>query len=209
MNNRKHDRQEEDPTGLTPATIPGLLYIPEYIDRAHHDHLVEVIDAEPWFADLKRRTQHYGWKYDYKKHRIDRSLYLGSLPPWAAEIAEKLYHDRLVPQLPDQCIANEYEPGQGITPHVDCEPCFKDGIVSLSLGSTCIMEFSPTKGRGPKLAILLEPRSIIVLTGPARYDWRHAIPARKADPYDGHLLPRSRRISLTFRTVLLNETGKP
>lgn len=38
-------------------------------------------------------------------------------------------------------IINEYEPGQGISPHIDNINLFKDIIVSLSLSSDCIMIF--------------------------------------------------------------------
>jgi alkylated DNA repair dioxygenase AlkB len=51
--------------------------------------------------------------------------------------------------------------------------------------------------------LYLEPRSLITLSGLARYQWTHAIPARKSDVVDGFKIERGRRISLTFRTVIL------
>jgi alkylated DNA repair dioxygenase AlkB len=41
----------------------------------------------------------------------------------------------------NQLIINEYEPGQGINPHVDNTTLFTDTVVSLSLGSEAIMNF--------------------------------------------------------------------
>ena len=38
-------------------------------------------------------------------------------------------------------IVNEYEPGQGINPHIDNTNLFRDTIVSVSLGSPTIMIF--------------------------------------------------------------------
>lgn len=55
---------------------------------------------------------------------------------------------------------------------------------------------------GEKQSHLLEPRSLLVLSGDARYHWQHAIPARKSDKWHGQAIPRNRRISLTFRTVI-------
>lgn len=52
-------------------------------------------------------------------------------------------------------------------------------------------------------SILLEPRSLILLSGEARYDWQHDIVARKADLYEVAKIQRQRRVSLTFRKVLL------
>ncbi|MFP4098390.1 MAG: alpha-ketoglutarate-dependent dioxygenase AlkB [Alphaproteobacteria bacterium] len=54
-----------------------------------------------------------------------------------------------------------------------------------------------------KREIYLEPRSLIVISGEARFRWAHAIPARKSDIVDDFKIERNRRISLTFRTVIL------
>lgn len=81
------------------------------------------------------------------------------------------------------------------------EPCFGDTIASLSLGSACVMDF--TNVTGEKQSHLLEPRSLLILSGDARYHWQHAIPARKSDKWNGQSIPRARRISLTFRTIVI------
>ncbi|GAA0283501.1 hypothetical protein GCM10009527_094560 [Actinomadura nitritigenes] len=39
------------------------------------------------------------------------------------------------------------------------------------------------------------------LQAPARFTWRHAIPARKTDPGPAGRVPRGRRVSVTLRTV--------
>jgi alkylated DNA repair dioxygenase AlkB len=44
---------------------------------------------------------------------------------------------------------------------------------------------------------------LLILSGEARYDWTHEIPARKSDVINGARQPRTRRVSLTFRTVTL------
>ena len=105
--------------------------------------------------------------------------------------------------MPDQLIVNEYQPGQGISPHIDCVPCFEETIFSLSLGSGCTMDFTHTK-TSEKTALFLEPRSLLILRGEARYNWKHAIAPRTTDLYRDHLLPRGRRISPTFRNIRLN-----
>jgi alkylated DNA repair dioxygenase AlkB len=183
--------------------VPGLTYLPDYIDPATHDRLVEAIDAQPWLTRLKRRVQHYGWIYDYKARAVDPAQYLGPLPDWAAGLATRL-REGFFPDGPDQLIVNEYEPGQGISAHVDQPQSFGPTVASLSLGSTCVMELThaPT---GQMIPLLLEPRSLLVLQGEARYDWRHAIPARKSDTFAGQTFPRARRLSLTFRRVLVRQ----
>jgi len=85
--------------------------------------IVTSIDAMPWSAELRRRVQHYGYKYDYKTRSIDESMRTKLLPPWAVSLGNRLVKRGLFPQVPDQVIVNEYLPGQGITP-----PC---GLCSL------------------------------------------------------------------------------
>jgi len=49
--------------------------------------------------------------------------------------------------------------------------------------------------------LVLPRRSLLIMTGEARYRWRHAILHRKTDKIDGELVKRQRRVSLTFRRV--------
>lgn len=182
--------------------IPGLAYIPDFISTQEQDFLLAQIDQQAWLTNLKRRVQHYGYKYDYKARTVGNDAHLGPLPDWLSSISKKMHDDGIFPSAPDQVIVNEYLPGQGISAHIDCIPCFDGTIASLSLGSMCIMEFSNPKTGGKK-SIVLEERSLIVLSGPARYEWQHAIPARKSDIIDGIKTERARRVSLTFRNVIL------
>ena len=186
--------------------ISGLAYIPDFIYVQEQDSLLAQIDQYPWLADLKRRVQHYGYKYDYKVRAVGNDAYLGPLPDWLLLLSKKLHDGRIFSSVPDQAIVNEYLPGQGISAHIDCVPCFADTIASLSLGSPCIMEFSNPK-TGEKKPFVLENRSLIVLSGPARYEWQHAIPARKSDIIGGVKTERARRVSLTFRNVILNQAA--
>ena len=183
--------------------IAGLDYKKDYINEIEHDQLLKQIDRQPWLNDLKRRVQHYGYKYDYKARRVVRDMRIGKLPEWLEELAEKLCEDRHMPEVADQVIVNEYEPRQGISNHIDCEPCFDDTIVSLSLGSGCFMDFT-NKDKTKKIPVWLEPRSIVVLKNEARYEWLHGIAPRKSDTWDGHKVDRERRVSLTFRKVIID-----
>lgn len=201
---------------MLPATLPqmslfedvekpevaGLQYVPGYIDAAAEAMLMQVIDAQPWLSDLKRRVQHYGYKYDYKARGITQNFRLGPLPEWLSGLCDRLHAERIFAARPDQVIINEYLPGQGITPHIDCVPCFGNTIASLSVGNPCVMEFTRSE-TGEKSSQLLKPRSLVVLKDDARYKWQHAIPQRKSDHWNGQKLVRGRRISLTFRTVIL------
>ena len=186
----------------TISKIPGLQYFTDFISKDEHRVLWQAINKETWLTDIKRRVQHYGWKYDYKARSIDYSMYLGELPFWVQPIAERLYQLNYLSKLPDQLIINEYQPGQGITNHVDCEPCFGEIIISVSLGSACIMDLINLKSK-EKIELMLEPRSLVIISGEARHNWTHGIAARKTDIYNGIKTERGMRISLTFRNVII------
>lgn len=185
--------------------IEGLSYIPKFIDAATEEALINSIDTQPWLLDLKRRVQHYGYRYDYKARNITPDLKLGDIPSWLQSYCRKLNKDNLFETIPDQVIVNEYQPGQGISAHIDCIPCFGPIIASLSLGSACVMDFSQSK-TGKKTSLLLEPGSLLVLSTDARYLWQHSIAARKTDRYNDQIIQRRRRVSLTF--IAAEKTGR-
>jgi len=57
----------------------GLTYRENYISEDEAGRLVQEIDAAPWRTDLKRRVQHYGYRYDYKARQAGREDYNGTL----------------------------------------------------------------------------------------------------------------------------------
>lgn len=112
-----------------------------------------------------------------------------------------VYADLFATTLPRQAIFNLYLAGQGITPHVDLLR-FADGIIGVSLGSAAVMEFTRN---GHYHSILLKPGDLYVLSGEARYEWQHGIPAREVDNFDmaGQLVAvrRKLRMSITLRRM--------
>ncbi len=194
--------------------IPGLEYKLDYITKAEEADFLNWIDSQSWITDLERRVQHYGWRYDYKARKVRSDMQLGDLPAPLAKIAKKLHKDGLIADIPDQVIVNEYEPGQGIARHVDCEPCFGDTIITMSLGSGCVMEFIKAEKTGDRLdvkkpakefkpiPVWLEPCSVVSMKGDSRWWWFHSIPARKSDKWKDEVYKRSHRVSLTFRKVV-------
>jgi alkylated DNA repair dioxygenase AlkB len=180
--------------------IPGLTYLPAFISEEVEYALLQSIDRQLWLNDLKRRVQHYGYKYDYKARSVSQDMALGPFPNWLDKFVCNYFPCDEFRENPDQVIVNEYKPGQGISAHIDCVPCFAGTIASLSLGASATMVFQ--RAGNSRQEIYLKPRSLIVLSGPARYDWTHAIPARKSDLVDKRRVPRDRRVSLTFRRVI-------
>ena len=184
--------------------IPGLKYIPGYIDEHEQNRLLRAIDQQAWSlesVESKRRIQQHGYRYEYNNGILVACNYLGSLPDWAFHLANQLYADGFTTRTIDQVTVNEYEPGQGLTSHVDCITCFGNTIITLSLGSSYVMELTHCQTT-QKREILLLPGSLLVLRGEARYAWEHSVAPRYKDTYKGWEFLRTRRVSITFREAL-------
>lgn len=183
-----------------PSLPSGGRIVRGFLPIEEAERLLAAADTNHWRNDLKRRVQHYGWRYDYRARRVTADMRLGPLPDWLAAVVDSVGALPEFGRRPDQVIVNEYLPGQGISGHVDCEPCFGPVIASLSLSGHAEMVLRRSR-TGERRSLMLEPFTLLILAGEARYDWTHEIPARKSDLVDGQRQPRGRRVSLTFRTV--------
>ena len=182
----------------------GLAYLPQLLTPEQQNAAVSQVDAAPdqWRSDLSRRTQHYGWRYDYRAKAITPDMYLGILPDWLQRIAQAVYDHAVDPEtgaqlfdrVPEQVIVNEYVGGQGIAEHTD-HPGFGPAIATVSLISQWPMLLAP-RYRQPTFPVELETGSCLTITGPSRNVWTHQIQRNRSRPRN------QRRLSLTFRTVL-------
>jgi len=177
--------------------IPGLWYEQDLITEQEEQELLAACNSSPWSNTLKRKVQHYGYIYNYTSRKIDLKDKIGELPKWCDVVLKKLA-ERGMTEF-DQLIVNQYLPGEGIASHTDAPSMFKDGIVSISLGSDIIMNFAGPSGEN--IEQHLKRRSAVILHGDARYKWKHEIKARKTDTINGIRTNRGTRISLTFRRV--------
>ena len=124
---------------------------------------------------------------------------LGDIPEWLSWLCNRLSDESIFKETPNQVIINEYMPGQGIAPHVDYLSNYGNTVASLSLGSPVVMDFISEEKK--KISHLLEPRSLFVLSGSARFNWKHGIAPRKMDHFLGTVITRGRRLSCTFRNT--------
>ena len=187
----------------------GVVYEP-LLPHEECQNLLADINKRSWMNDLKRRVQHYGWKYDYTSRSLSEDMRIGALPDFLSNVAMTLRERGWFDLAPDQVIVNEYRPGQGIAPHVDRD-CFGPTVATLSLGDAWPMEFAPANRDRARAAqanrarerieLVLEVGSILVLRGAARSSWTHGIAPRHADGRGGSRRPRGTRVSVTFRTV--------
>jgi len=171
--------------------IPGLAYFADCISEDDERTLVRDIDQLAWDTSWRRRRQMYGGAYG-------GGADAPPIPDWGTKIAERIFADGITHEPFNSMLVNEYLPGQGIALHRDYEP-FGRTVASLSLLSPCVMDFRH-KATQRKERLLLEPRSLLVLSDVARYEWEHGIAPRKKDHWHGFHWKRGRRLSVTFRT---------
>jgi alkylated DNA repair dioxygenase AlkB len=194
------------PTILGDPNLPGFIYVRNAIAKETADMITRILDSEvegksQWRGVTVKRDSrqviHYGYEYKY-----DRSG-LGPASPIPAELAELMRDLQCKYNIPptafNQLIVNKYSPGEGISPHVDHVKYFGPMIVCLTLGSGCEVEF--TRDGHMSIHKYVEPLSMYIMALDARFEWKHAIVARKSDVVDGHEVARGTRISLTWRTV--------
>ncbi|EIM88002.1 uncharacterized protein STEHIDRAFT_25240, partial [Stereum hirsutum FP-91666 SS1] len=130
-------------------------------------------------------------------------------PSLPSDIHKLLFPPSSEPSRARQAIINLYRPGEGITPHVDLLGRFGDGIIGVSLGSGC-------DGERKRWGLYLPVRSVLVMSGDARYRWTHGIEKKEEDFVEresgvgldeiprrvAEYISRGERLSITFRWLL-------
>jgi alkylated DNA repair dioxygenase AlkB len=184
-------------------SIKGLYYIPNVIKDSKA--FINELDKRKWLSvsdsEKSRRVQHYGYRYDYISRRVGEPI--DSIPEALLPLQKILTEICLKQDLIDetyvfnQCIVNEYEPGQGISKHVD-HKAYGKVIGCFTLGSGASMVFQ--KG-DDKESVYVDKDSLYIMTGEARNDWTHEMPSRKSNFVDRTVKKRGRRISVTFREI--------
>lgn len=184
-------------TGL-PA---GFAYKANAIDPAQERALLEEIAVLPFKAfefrgfEGKRRTVSYGWRYDFNHQKLQQAEPLADFLHPIREIGARFAG--LAPAVLEQVTVIEYSPGSAIGWHKD-RPMFGD-VVGVSLASPTRFRFRRRSGRAwERVSLLVEPRSIYLLRGPARDEWEHSIP-----PVE------TLRYSITMRTFRRGEGDTP
>jgi len=181
-----------------PHPIGGLSYREDYISPDEETALIAQIDRQPWSTELLRRRQWYGWAYDDTTLGRTDDYRPQPLPDWLQPLAERLRGDGWFPAVPDRALVNEYHPGQGIGAHKDRDADHVRVVAIISLGTSVMMDFT-RPGHGAQ-SHYLRPRSLVIMQGEARDHWLHGITGRKSDRLGGLILPRGRRLSVTFRS---------
>jgi alkylated DNA repair dioxygenase AlkB len=190
---------QDDLFGAAPtAAIEGLRYERDFLSAQEEAALLRLVQALPLKEmrykeyTARRRGISFGGSYDFDTHRLKPGAPLPeALHPLRAKVAA--WFGIAAGELTHMLIA-EYQPGTPLGWHRDV-PDFED-IVGVSLLGDAVMQFRPyvpgasnSNSGSATVQYLIEPRSIYLLRGPARWAWQHAIA-----PTEGL------RYSITLRT---------
>lgn len=190
-----------DDTNVIPE---GLSLDLEFLTPEEELNLIKYLDSQSWSTALSRRTQHYGYVYDYSGRKKVKSMPAPVISGPLADIATRIEDKQLM--KPVQCIVNEYYRNQGINGHIDSSQ-FGPRIITISLNADTVMVF--TRGT-ERYECFLPRRSIALLEGPARYEYKHCI--EKKVTYWNPFLQQNvtkpqnyRRISITYRELVTDK----
>lgn len=179
------------------AAVEGLRYERDFLSLAEEAELLGIVQGLPLKEmrykeyTARRRGTSFGGSYDFDTNRLKPGPPLPeALHPLRAKVAA---WSGIAPEDLGHMLIAEYRPGTPLGWHRDV-PDFED-IIGVSLHNDAVMQFRPyvpgAPASGPAaLEFLIEPRSVYLLRGPARWAWQHAIAPTEALRY-----------SITLRTL--------
>lgn len=200
------DNGEDDDTFIT---IDGVHVFEEVITPEEEAAIVSSIDKTEWVnSQSGRRKQDFGPKLNFKKKKVNLSGFAG-LPSYVKDIWERLTNQYgkdggvLSNFLPVELCNLEYDPSRGssIEPHFDDFWVWGTRLVTLNyLSPTALTLTRPPKEDNEdstdeeesEIAIIMNPRSLLVLSGDARFKWLHEV--KRQDVME-------RRVATTWREL--------
>jgi alkylated DNA repair dioxygenase AlkB len=191
--------------------IPGLYLIPDAFTKEENNFYMDILEKEntynPNICHQIHKATEYGWKFLPVTKKSDKD-FLGNFPDWLENLWQKIFlHIKAnIPNFPeksypDNVLINQYEPGDGCYPHIDQLNFWDNWVVGVSFGSGCTFQFTKEKNNNNKISFYMPHCSIYIMIDEARYLWKHEMIFSPIDNYYGEIIPRTKRISLTFRTM--------
>mmetsp|Transcript_17191 Transcript_17191/g.30711 ORF Transcript_17191/g.30711 Transcript_17191/m.30711 type:complete len:280 (-) Transcript_17191:1-840(-) len=204
LSNTSHLSENSPPTVLNHPRVPGLHQVKGFLSAAEQAAVIHFAQGMGWLSSPETYNQ---------------AMMFGELPGWlkptlqsASQHAVQLWPHTITRREPlfNQLIMNLYQPGEGITPHVDLMR-FQDGIANISFLSSCVMGFRGVSTGGEASGeqdeayeVLLEPGDLLLLHGSARYEYTHGIRRCREETWgaERRSVTRALRMSLTLRCLV-------
>ncbi|ODO03187.1 hypothetical protein I350_06032 [Cryptococcus amylolentus CBS 6273] len=198
-----------------PDIPPAAFYIPNFITEEEEAYLLERLESSPkpkWKAvGSGRRLQYWGGTMSKGGILLPEEIpeFFTTFPDLIGRLKQTLQKagaDGFAME-PNQVLVNEYQSGQGISPHED-GPAFEPLVATISLGSHTVLDIhhyiSTTSPSPPMVAIppsegdearpvaavplahlLLLPRSLLIISASLYVSHLHAIGEKNEDAVRG------------------------
>jgi alkylated DNA repair dioxygenase AlkB len=175
-------------------TLPeGFTYQPEVISADEEGEVVQQLRQLPLEEFVfqgflaKRRTLSFGWHYDFNERALQKA---DDIPEFLLGVRERAAEfAKMDPTRFQHVLVIEYQPGASIGWHRD-KHVFGE-VIGVSFLSPSRFRLRRRIGSTwERVSITADPRSAYLLSGPARTEWEHSIPAVD-----------SLRYSITFRNL--------
>jgi alkylated DNA repair dioxygenase AlkB len=174
----------------------GFFYYSHFIsndeEKILHDEILKIPLHPLIFQgyEAKRKVASFGHDWNFQTRTLSKGK---DIPHSFQFIIEKVAKKISIPaERLGELLITEYPVGSVINWHRDAAPF--DVIAGISLLTACIFRFRPyeksKQNRKAIISVPLQPRSLYVISGKARADWEHSIPALKQIRY-----------SITVRTL--------
>jgi alkylated DNA repair protein (DNA oxidative demethylase) len=197
----------------------GVQHLPEHLDRATQEALVEdirgVVEAAPLYVPTMpmsgkpmsvRMTNcgELGWVTDRDGGYRYQAQHPVTGDPWPPipERLMALWRELAdYPHPPQACLVNFYSDSARMGLHQDRdEKEFSAPVLSVSLGDDCLFRVGGTKRSDPTVSVRLSSGDVVVLGGAGRLAF-HGVD--RIYPETSTLLKKGGRINLTLRRVTL------
>ncbi len=196
---------------------PGLLYLPEYLDRAAQTAMVAdiravVADAPLFTPKMPRNGKPFsvrmtncgplGWVSDRDggyRYQATHPVTGQQWPTMPTSILRTWTELADYPHPPEACLVNFYGPEARMGQHQDRDEVdLSAPVVSLSLGDTCLFRYGSEERGGKTKSIRLHSGDAMVIGGESRLCF-HGVD--RLMPGTSTLLTNGGRINLTLRRV--------
>jgi alkylated DNA repair dioxygenase AlkB len=177
---------------LLPEAPPGFRLLDDVVAPDEEATLLAWASAqalEPYVmhdTPSRRRVAPFGATYNLGQRGVNAPPIPDVLRPLIGRAAPLAGLD---PGEVVQALVTRYPVGAGIGWHRD-KPIYGPTVLGVSLGGACRFRLRPRERPRDVVTVHLPPRSVYVMSGPARDAWEHAIPPVTAE-----------RWSITLRTL--------
>ncbi|KAK0148764.1 Alpha-ketoglutarate-dependent dioxygenase alkB 4 [Merluccius polli] len=182
----------------TSFPFPGVFIWEDFLSEEEEEVLVREMDKNVWSPSQSgRKKQDFGPKVNFKKRKVRLGDFQG-LPAISKALVERMVREPVLAgfQPVEQCNLDYHpERGSSIDPHLDDSWLWGERLVTvnmlsdivltmsrhatraleLGLGSEDINDDEKEEEQEVQVAVRLPRRSLVVLYGEARHEWKHAI----------------------------------